>query len=258
MKNTPSIEIKEQRKTSIFKEYATPLAILLSGAMIASGIMFQGQLKLNPNLLGNNGSALGTQQAKNPSPTPAPSPTKGGKVDVSASDNPFLGSNDAKVTIIEFSDFQCPYCEAFYKNTFPQIKANYIDTGKVKFVFRNYPLSFHQNAEVSAEASMCANDQSKFWLVHDKLFEAQAEWSNLSATDVKAKFTSYATDLGLDASAFTACLDTEKTRQKVQADLADGSAAGVSGTPSFFINGTMIVGAQPFSAFQTAIDAELK
>lgn len=181
------------------------------------------------------------QQPTNQQPT---------RVQVSADDDPVMGSKDAPVTMIEFSDFQCPYCERFYSQTLPQLEENYIKTGKVRLVFRDFPLSFHQYAQKAAEASECANEQGKFWEYHNKLYENQA------ALDVDS-LKKYAKDLGLDSSKFDQCLDSGKMASEVQKDFTDGQSYGVSGTPSFFINGIELVGAQPYSAFQQLIEQEL-
>jgi len=172
-------------------------------------------------------------------------------IQVSADDDPFIGEEDAPVTIIEFSDFQCPYCQRFYLQTLPSIMENYVETGKVKIVFRDFPLGFHQYAHLASQAAQCANDQGKFWEYHDQIFENQ---QSLSETNLKT----WAQDLGLDTEEFNDCLDSEKYADEVDKDIADGAAAGVSGTPSFFVNGIQITGAQPYSVFQEAIEAALE
>ena len=168
----------------------------------------------------------------------------------SADDDPVEGAKNAPVTIIEFSDFQCPFCERFYTQTLPQIENEYIKTGKAKLVYRDFPLSFHENAQKAAEAGECADEQGKFWVMHDMIFENQA---SLSVADLKK----YAGRVGLDQAKFDSCLDSSKYAAEVQKDQTDGQAAGVTGTPGFVINGRLIVGAQPFSAFKQAIDAAL-
>lgn len=179
-------------------------------------------------------------------PTEAPS-----KVKVSADDDPVMGSEDAAITIIEFSDFQCPFCARFFEQTLPQIEEKYIKTGKVKLVYRDFPLSFHQYAQKAAEAAECADEQGKFWQYHDKLFENQ---NTLDIGNLKR----YAQDLGLDSTKFNDCLDSGMMAFEVQKDFNDGSSYGVSGTPTFFINGIMLVGAQPYSVFEQVIEQELK
>jgi len=165
-------------------------------------------------------------------------------------DDPIKGSNSAPVAMIEFGDFQCPFCGKFFSETLPQIEENYIKTGKVKFVYRDFPLDFHQYAEKAAEAAECAHEQGKFWEYHDKLFNNQQA---LDVTNLKK----YAKDLGLNSSEFDDCLDSGKMASEVQEDLQDGTALGISGVPSFFINGIPIGGAQPYSSFQQIIDEEL-
>ncbi|MCL4382497.1 MAG: DsbA family protein [Patescibacteria group bacterium] len=164
-----------------------------------------------------------------------------------AGSSPAKGSSQAKVTIVEFSDFQCPYCGKV-QETLKKIFETY--PNKVKLVFRNYPLPFHENAEPAAQASLCANEQGKFWEFHDKLFANQEK---LTVTDLKQ----YAANLGVDANKFNSCLDSGKYKETVQKDIKDGGAVGVSGTPAIFINGRAVTGAQPFENFKKIIDEEL-
>ncbi len=161
--------------------------------------------------------------------------------------NPAKGSKNAKVVIVEFSDFECPFC-ARVNPALKQIEQEY--GSKIAIYFRNFPLPFHGNAQKAAEAAQCANEQGKFWEMHDILFD------NQQALDV-ASLKGYARNLGLDTAKFNDCLDSGKTASIVQNDLAAGRVYGVSGTPTFFINGKALVGAQPYSAFKQAIDAEL-
>lgn len=170
---------------------------------------------------------------------------------------PMKGSANAKVTIVEFTDFQCPFCRRFYEDAYPQVIKDYVDTGKAKIYFKQFPLAqIHPQAEISAEASECAKDQGKFWEMHDKMFneeqkiEPSGNTATFSATDLKK----WAVDIGLDAAKFNTCLDSGSKAATVQAQENEGIAAGVSGTPTFYINGQQLVGAQPFSAFKSAID----
>jgi len=165
-------------------------------------------------------------------------------------DDPVKGSASAPVTIIEFSDFQCPFCSRFWKDTLPLIEENYIKTGKAKLVYRDFPLGFHPQGLPAAEAAECANEQGKFWEMHDKIYANQDSMSIDS-------YKKWAKDLGLDASKFSQCLDSEKYKAEVLKDQSDGQAAGVSGTPTFYINGVQVVGAQPYDAFKQVIDSEL-
>lgn len=191
--------------------------------------------------------------AEDTQPSPSanqPQPSQPSKVDVSTDDDPSKGSENAPVTIIEFSDFECPFCGRFFTQTLPQIEENYINDGKVRLVYRDFPLGFHPQAQKAAEAAECADEQGKFWEMHDKLFED-------GVSGGVGSFKQYAEDLGLDTAKFNDCLDSGAMASEVQNDMQDGQSAGVSGTPTFFINGQKVVGAQPFSAFENIIDSEL-
>ncbi|MFH1682553.1 MAG: thioredoxin domain-containing protein [Candidatus Woesearchaeota archaeon] len=185
-----------------------------------------------------------------PLPTTETTTTETAPVQVSIDDDAVKGKADAPVTIVEFSDFECPFCGRYIEQTYPQIVKDYIDTGKVKYVFRDFPLGFHAEAKPAAMAAECAHEQGKYWEYHDLLFANQ---DSLSADNYKQ----WAEDLGLDTTKFDACVDSEKYSSEVDADLADGQSYGVSGTPAFFINGKLISGAQPYSVFKQAIEAEL-
>ncbi len=160
---------------------------------------------------------------------------------------PSKGPESAPVTIVEFSDFQCPFCSRA-NNAVNEVVKTYGD--KVRVVFRHFPLSFHQEAPKAAEASMCAADQNKFWEYHDKLFANQQA---LKVDDLKKA----AADLGLDTARFNECLDSGKKAELVKKDMAAGEKAGVTGTPAFFINGIALSGAVPAEEFKAIIDAEL-
>ena len=176
------------------------------------------------------------------------------------SKEPFKGASNAKVAVIEFSDFQCPFCGRYDKDTYPAILKDYVDTGKVKYVWRDYPLEFHQNAEKAAEAAHCAGEQGKFWDMHDRLFANQ---QNIAAADLPK----HAEALGLNVSLFQQCLDSGRFATDIKKDIADAGGAGISGTPSFLIgvvqpNGSVritkkLVGAKSYSEFKSAIDAVL-
>jgi protein-disulfide isomerase len=160
---------------------------------------------------------------------------------------PSRGPATAKVEVIEFSDFQCPYCERAYPVVGQVLKA-YGD--KIHFVYRNYPLSSHPNARPAAEAAACAAEQGKFWEYHNRLFEHQ---DKLSDTDLKEA----AVAIGLDSGKFTTCVNTRKYQKDVEADITAANEVGVTGTPAFFVNGRPLEGAQPFEAFKEIIDEEL-
>ncbi|MGV8176234.1 MAG: DsbA family protein [Candidatus Bilamarchaeaceae archaeon] len=160
------------------------------------------------------------------------------------------GSSDAKVTLVEFSDFGCSFCSRFHSQTLPQIREQYVKTGKVRFVYMHFPLAMHADAQKAAEAAECAGEQGKFWEMHDWLYQNQG---NLGVRSLKSE----AAALGLDTAKFDSCLDSGKYEAKVKGQMAEGQEHGVRGTPSFFVNGRMLAGAQPFSVFQAVIEEEL-
>ena len=163
------------------------------------------------------------------------------------------GNEDAPVLIEEWSDFECPFCTRWYTQTLPQIEETYIKTGKVKLVYKDFPLSFHANAQKAAEAGKCALEQDKFWDMHDKIFDSAGLGQKPTVDNLKA----WAGQLGLNQGKFDECLDSGKMAAKVQAEMQEGQQKGVRGTPGFLINGQLVSGAQPFAAFQTAIEAAL-
>jgi protein-disulfide isomerase len=166
---------------------------------------------------------------------------------IAKADRPTKGPEKAPIEMIEFSDFQCPYCETAFP-TVNQVLTTYGD--RIHFTYRHYPLAIHPRARPAAEASQCAAEQGKFWPFHDKLFGDQ---SRLSDEDFKRD----AAQLGMDTAQFNACVDSRKYKAEIDADIRAGDEAGVSGTPAFYINGRMLSGAQPFEAFKSLIDEEL-
>jgi protein-disulfide isomerase len=191
----------------------------------------------------------------------APSPSEPQNVVLNIDKAPFKGDQDAKLTLIEFSDYQCPFCARHIRETFPQLDSNYIKTGKVKYVFKDFPLDFHQNAFKAAEAANCAGDEGKFWEMHDVLFKNQG---NLAIEAI----VGYAETLELDMSKFRQCLDSGKYANDIKKEIETGQRAGVTGTPSFFLGVTtpkdpnvkvvkFIRGAQSYNNFKEAIDNAL-
>lgn len=178
---------------------------------------------------------------------------------LSIGDGPFKGASDARVTLVEFTDYQCPFCARHQKQTVPQLVDKYVKTGKLKYVVRDFPLkAIHPAAVKAAEAPHCAGDSGKYWEMHDRLF---ANPQALAQNDLVA----HAQALGLDTKAFEACLQSGKYTSRVDQALAEGERAGVRGTPSFFLGLTepnsgkitavaAIRGAHPFATFQQEID----
>lgn len=201
-------------------------------------------------LLLSDSSEAPAQQVT-PAPS-APAPAAGQPppiVQIATEGRPFLGPEDAKVTVVEFTDYQCPFCKRHFDQTTPLLLQEY--EGRIKLVVMNFPLNnIHPFAQKAAEAAECANDQGEFWEYHDLLFE------NQNALDV-ASLKRHAGNLLLDQAAFDDCLDSGAKSQQVQQDLQAGQRAGVTGTPSFFINGHNLRGALPFASFKSLIDAAL-
>jgi len=182
-------------------------------------------------------------QANVPAITPTPA-----RVDVPIGSAPTLGPANAPVTIIEFSDYQCPYCKKWTSEVWPQIQKAY--PTQVRLVYKDFPLTqLHSEASPAAAAARCANDQGKYWQFHDQLFA-----SNSLSQQV---YDSIATQLNLDVAQWKACISAKKYDNDIVADYSYGQQLGITGTPTFFINGLALVGAQPFSVFKQAIDQEL-
>lgn len=164
----------------------------------------------------------------------------------------FRGDPNAPVTLVEFSDYQCPFCSRHVSQTAPLIEDQYVKKGLVKHVFKDFPLnSIHPQAAKAAEAAQCAGAQQQYWAMHDKLFALQQVWSG--KTEAPEIFKEYAVDLGLDSAAFNECLDSGQFAAKVAKDLQEGAQRGVTGTPAFFINDWFVSGAQAFDVFQQTI-----
>jgi len=240
--------------------------LILVGALIIGAGFFGGSIWTENQLLksGTGKTALGANTvAEQPAAAPA-QPTTG---IASIDDDAVLGDANAPVTIIEFSDYECPFCKRHYTDTHGQLIENYVNTGKVKIVFRDFPLSFHDPlATKEAVAANCAKEQggdSGYFAFHDEIFERTLSGGN-GLDD--AKIQTIASDLGLNISAFTSCLSDPAMTDEVKKDIADGSAAGASGTPSFIIGkstangvveGDLLVGAQPYASFEVLIEALL-
>src|SRR3990172_10921837 len=249
-------------------EKLVPILLVASiGLAFAVGMLWQ---KVQ-NLEGGGttriaGTQAGGTQAGNPQAAAQPQqPTKGV---VTVDDDPVLGDKNAPITIVEFSDYECPFCKRHFDETLPQLVKNYVDTGKVKIVYRDFPLSFHDPmATKEAVAANCAREQGadkKYFEFHDEIFKRTISNGN-GLNDEKIQ--TIAKDLGLNTGKFTTCLSDQSQADEVKKDIADGTAAGASGTPTFVIgkttsngevDGDLVVGAQPFAAFQAVIDPMLQ
>lgn len=228
------------RKNSLWK-YSTFIlaAIIIVGAFV---------IFIGDNSVGPTGQVV-NEPEQGASPSPAID-----RINVDTEGYPYRGKADAPVVMVEYSDYQCPYCGRFYSETLPQIQREYAATGKVRIVFKDFPLNFHQFAEKAAEAAHCVREQKGdegFWLMHDKLFANQ---ESLSIDN----FKKWAREFGVNGARFDDCLGSGKMAPIVQKAFGEGQKDGVRGTPSFFINNKILSGALPFSEFKKAIDAELK
>ena len=243
-------------KRSHFYGGLIPIAFILG---IAVGFVFWGRA---------GSSAPAPAAAANPAPvgpvsaanqaeanTAAQPPSASGeeepipRFDIPVDDDPILGPDDAPITIIEFSDYECPYCRKFHVETFNQLIEAYPD--QVRFVYRDFPLStIHSNAIAASEAANCAHEQGVFWEYHDLLFSMQQGLS-------KDAYLAYAEQLNLDMTEFESCIDSRRYEDEVASDYDFAARLGIRSTPTFFINGLPLVGAQPFEVFKQVIDKEL-
>lgn len=266
IKEVSEVDININQRQILKHPMLVPGSILI-GALLLCGSVFYNAHKLDKKLtkISESTGSVATffanvsnqQQGQGGQQAPA------AKAEIKdREDAPVIGNKNAKVTIYEFSDFQCPFCKRFYNDAYKKIKSEYIDTGKVKLIFRHYPLAaIHKNAEMAGVASECANRQGKFEAYHNMLFEkAETDGTGLADADLKK----YADSLGLNSGSFglgkgkfDACFKDPKVLEIVKADLAVGNASGVSGTPTLFVNGNPIVGALPFESFKTVIESEL-
>lgn len=164
-------------------------------------------------------------------------------------DDTVMGDKNAPVTMVEFGDFECPFCIEHFKTVFPLIKKNYIDTGKLKFVFRDFPLDSHPQAKRAAHAAECAGEQNKYYTMHDQLFNGIYSFT-------ENYLRTYASNIQLDAKRFDSCMSEKRYNPEIEKDIADGKALGITGVPTFFINGIKVTGAQSFQTFSDLIDQE--
>ncbi len=249
----------------------TPGSILLGAIFISSAILLSGgNFRVGGVAAQKNDNAIvqAVQSTQKPAQQPAAvaQPNPAIPVKVSIAKNPVLGDKNAILTLVEFSDFECPFCKKSFNEVLPDLKKNYIETGKVKLVYKNLPLPFHQNAAKEAEAALCAKDQggdTAYFKYHDQIFIRTTSNGTGIALD---QLPVIAKDIDLDVAQFQKCLDSSKFKADVDKDLAEAQKVGANGTPTWFlgktsssdsIEGTILVGAQPFSAFKAAIDQQL-
>ncbi len=254
------MENKSQEQTQVSKKSLLPTVIIAASIVVAGLVGGISVVVGNVYVFKKIGPQVSTGSPANVFPQNEP-------VKVSVDDDPILGSKDAPITLIEFLDFECPFCKQSFQETLPKIIKEYVDTGKVKFVVRDYPLDFHKNAIKEAEAASCAREQggdSAYFKYHDEVFkrtESNGEGLGLDQLPVIAK------DTGLDTAKFKICLDSGKFKGEIDKDIKDGSNAGVGGTPHWFvgkstadgvIDGIRVDGAAEFETFQKLIDEQLK
>lgn len=190
-------------------------------------------------------------------PAQRPDTPKTASVSISK-DNTMLGAAEAPVTVVEFTDYQCPFCKRFIQSTFPQLKRDFIDTGKVRWIVRDLPLGFHPNANKAAQAAHCAGDQGKFWEMRDTLFR------NNTKLGIE-QLSAYAREIGLDGDAFDACLASDRHQGQIAQDSQEANRIRITGTPSFVIgrtdgdtvSGQLVIGAQAPAVFTAAIQRVL-
>lgn len=237
----PPLENHEKSENA----YLIPAAIIVAGLIIAGSVIYA----LSPN--------RGVDESRNTAKDGLSDTNAGGSVSQNlADDDPVLGNVDAPVVLVEFGDFQCPFCKKFHEEARKEILEKYVETGKVKIVYRDFPLeNIHPAARPAAEAAECADEQGKFWPYHDALYTRQDELAKGTMD-----YAVLANELGLAKGAFEKCVKDRKYKDEVTKDYEDGVKAGVDGTPALFINGKKVspAGAQPFSVFQAEIEAALK
>jgi protein-disulfide isomerase len=204
--------------------------------------------EINASLAEAVGAAQVAQAQQPAQPQAAPATPLPSQLDnVSVDDDPALGPADAPVVIVEFSDYHCPYCKRFEDETLPQIMETYGD--QIRFVYRDFPVV---GGEVHAVAAECADEQGDYWPYHDALFEDPGSFNSID------DFVALAGELDLDTDAFSQCMESEDIQAEIVSDYQDGRSYGVTGTPTFFINGRRLIGAQPFAEFASIIDEELE
>ncbi len=239
------METEELKKKERFGNKYTIIIVVLIGAWIIGISIVLAGLMISKEIAKKNVSTTNPVQTQEP--------PQQVNIDVPAGAT-VLGDNNAKVTIIEFADFQCPFCGEWQKTVFPNLKKNYIDNGKARFVFMDYAFLGDESIR-AAEAARCANEQNKFWEYHDTLYESQKGENEGAFADINLK--QFAKDLKLDPAKFNECFDSKKYQPDLTEDLNKASSLGVQSTPTVFINGFKYEGLQSYYAYSSAIEAEL-
>lgn len=247
-----SEETKKQEEIVVnLDAFAVPMAIVVAGIIIAGAIYFTNRDNPKSDLPSNNNNVAGADDENDEFESAT----------TTIDDDPYLGNKDtAKVAIVEFTDFQCPYCYRHVEQTYPEIIKNYVDTGKAIYVIRDFPLDFHGQISIdSAQAAECVYEIAgveKYKEYHDKIFEVAD----------KSVLTNTASTIGVDMNKFNTCMNDQSYVDEIKADLADGQKAGIGGTPGFVIgtlnsdgtvNGKLIGGAYPYSSFEQVINSFL-
>ncbi len=230
------------------KSYTPILAVLLVIAAFLLGVLITkvDYLEKGQSTVVTDNIASGNDNPQSP----------GQKVDVGTGHLPALGDKNAKVKIVEFADFRCPFCQSLYKNAQKQIIEEYVNSGKAVFYFRHFQF-LGPASVVAGNAAECANEQGKFWEIHDYLYDNQPPESDTSMYTTQ-NLTQVAGTLGMNTSQFKSCMDSNKYSSNLDKDMSEGQAAGVSGTPTMFVNGRSIVGAEPYESIKPIIDQALE
>lgn len=237
---TQPVAVVEEKKDRML-----PISILIAAVLIGGSVIFATLYKSNGTPAGDGAAPTGPVVA-------------GADVMKLGPRDAILGNANAPITLIEYGDYQCPFCVQFFSQTEPQIIKNYVDTGKVKMVFRNFAFLGPESIAAAAAAE-CAIDQNKLWAYHDALYAAKAgdEKKGGGESDgfyTRAEFLKLATQVGLDVPAFTQCIDSNKYVAQIGQERTAAAASGIQSTPTFYANGTQILGAQPYAQFQQTID----
>ncbi len=262
--NEDTTNTQQTTATSPNNALGVPIAIIITGVLISVALFFG----LNGANSNNTTTTPSNNQAPQGNNAQAPQQEQPTNVLVSVDDDPAIGDTNAPVVMVDFSDYECPFCKRYFTQSFAQIKSDYIDTGRLRYVYRDLPLSFHDPlATQEAIAANCAREQGDdetYFKYHDEIFNKTNSNGNGMP---KSELYTIAKDLGLDANKFKQCLDSEKYKDEVQNDLADAQKYGATGTPTFFIGkntdsgefeGEMVVGAQPYAVIKAVIDKYLE